>query len=275
MTRPAPSLYRRLTWARDDALRACERLAGRPVNPSVIAIGMQKSGTSAIAALVAARVGLTAAIDLPREIRSPTFHRVRTAADLERFIARNRREFASGLVKEPNVTYLAPLLRGRFPDARLLAIVRSPADTIRSVLQRLGIPGDAADHRPARGLASPGWDVVLDGEWQGFGPCGPVTCLARRWTKCIESIEALGDDAVVVRYEDFSADKAGVIEDLVRRLGLVASDPITDLLDRPFQPSGERVDSLRAYFGANVDTIDRECAEVAARWGYTDAGLTS
>lgn len=255
----------------DRLSRSAERMFGGAPQPRVFIFGMQKSGTSAIAGLLASRVGVSVTVDFPLEIYKPSFQEVENERDLQQFIRRNHRELSRCVVKEPNLTYLAhPLLRA-FPNAHAIAVIREPAATIRSIFARLGIRGDTQDNEPLRQLATPGWDAVFDGAWQGFGACGPVACMAQRWTRCAGIIDELGSRVHTIRYEDFVSDKQGVVDRAAQAVSLEPKNCIENELDRQFQPRGQYAGSVQDFFGPNLQVIADSTRDMSKRFGY--AGL--
>ena len=76
-----------------------------------------------------------------------------------------------------------------------------------------------------------------------------------------------GEDTLLVRYEDFKADKAREIDRIALHLGLEVTADITAALDRPFQPPG-RPRAVADVFGPNLERIRRVVAPVAASLGY-------
>ena len=124
--------------------------------------------------------------------------------------------------KEPGLTFLYPELCRLYPDAKFVFIARDPRDNIRSILNRLRIPGNLAGIDPA-GYPdiTPMWHAIL-------------YSLARRSRRRPElrrplrrAVATGGSDhlsaperARLVKYEDFNQDKAATIESIARDLGL-------------------------------------------------------
>jgi len=236
----------------------------------IFVLGNQKSGTTAIAALLGRLTGLETTLDLPREFDDPAYPRVRSGEmSIDDFIARNRSEFSRPLIKAPNLTFIRDRLRARFPDARFVMIVRHPRDNIRSILNRLDLPGDLEDV-PASLLArmTGGQRLLLDGRWLGHVAAGYVGRLAQRWCSAADVYLGAPDDFILVRYENFLADKEGVVRQLAESLMLEARHQIADVLDVPYQPPGRADVDLREFFGDNIEVIDRTCASRMAELGY-------
>lgn len=109
----------------------------------VFVLGNQKSGTTVIAASLAHCADVSVTLD----IRDLTADRL---ADLydgsvspSRFVDRYRRAFCREVIKELGLTFAYETLREHFLEATFVLIVRDPRDNIRSVLNRLDLPGDA------------------------------------------------------------------------------------------------------------------------------------
>lgn len=279
------SLSMRLYTLREE-LRASWRALGARIHPDpVFVLGTQKSGTSAIASLLGIAAGCEASIDLRRDLRRPRVAEVATGArSFGSFLRRNAVDFSRPIVKEPNLTFLLPPILERWPQARIVFVDRDPLQTVRSVLDRLGIPGDLEDlDAAALGAIPDGWRIVLDSRWcERHAPDGTpdrprrhhVEELARR-SLLSRRIAAACADArpertTVVSYESFREDKAATIERVLERLGMpmrTSRDELARHLDRPFQPPGRSAGTPpTTFFGANLDRlcraaeIDREAA---------------
>ena len=141
------------------------------VNPRpVLVLGNQKSGTSAIAALLGDLTGLSVTIDLPREIRHAEYLRVlRGEITMREFVALNRHEFSRDIIKEPNLTLLYEELAEFFPEASFAYVVRDPRDNLRSMLNRLKIRGDLEKlSGDVKERIPHAWRLVLDGPRLGL-----------------------------------------------------------------------------------------------------------
>ena len=269
---PAP--VRPLTRALGRGFRVAEVLAHNAVarvHPApLFVLGNQKSGTSAIAALLAKACGLSVTIDLRREIDRPTHDRVVAGErDFERYVRDNRWDFSREVVKEPNLTHLVPQLRERFPRSRMALVIRDPRDNIRSILDRLRLPGDAPridDGDWAR--ISPAWRLVLDGAWCGLRADHYVDALAARWNRFADVHAEFADDIVLCRYEDFLRDKVGAIAALAEALGLQVVRDVSSDVDRQYQSAGDRSVAWSDFFGANLARIEAACGARMERYGY-------
>lgn len=255
--RPRTSLVSRLA-------RVARRATARVPDAPVFVVGNQKSGTSAVAGLLGLATDRSACIDLPRANRRGMYLPLhRGELGLDRFIALNRESFAHPIVKEPNLTpFLGPLLE-RFPRSPVVFVVRDPRDNLRSILQRLDLPGDAEDLPADRIAATPGsWPLVLDGRWLGISGDTVIEQLAGRWAHLLDVWRSSRDRVGLLRYEDFMRDRRGCIESLADRLGLPVRRDISGEVDRPFQPRGDASVGWRAFFGQrNLARINTRCRD--------------
>jgi len=236
-----------------------------PQAAPVFVMGNQKSGTSAVAALLARACGLSYDIDIGG-FRVPEYTDIYAdQTKLSSLIRRRAKiEFSKGLVKEPNLTFLLPEIRRLHPRSRLAFVVRDPRANIRSTLNRLEIPGNlqsiVPDEYPE---LSPMWRAILFNEWVG-DPGRKLNYIGRsaeRWRIATEHYQNAGEAAALIRYEDFKRTKQAAIEDLARRLGLVVKHDISSFVDVQFQPAGQQTTDFLSFFGsANLATIEQECA---------------
>lgn len=256
--------YRRL----QHALRS----AGASVHPRpVFVLGNQKSGTSAIAALLGRACGLSVSIDMLMETDRPLFPRVHAGElSFAEYVRRNRFEFSHAVVKEPNLTLLYPWIAEAFPESPVVFVVRDPRDNLRSLLGSLGLPGDARAIDPADwARLNPTWRRVLDGHWLGIPGEHYVDQLAGRWLRCVQTYRSHAAAMQRCRYEDFQADKEGELRRLAEALGLPVVAAVRDWLDEPFQPSGGPARGWREFFGDdNLARIEAICGAEMEALGY-------
>ena len=254
----------------------------RPHPAPLFVLGNQKSGTTAVAALVAAASGRRLSSDLLFHRDFPDYAEVVAGrVPVAEIIRRARHDFSAGVIKDPEFTFRAAALAEAFPAARFLLVVRHPAQNIRSILDRLGLPGDRED-LGADALAAAGvprtWQTLFDPAPLGLEPGTYIELLARRWVRSVSPFPAAGRDGEprleILRYEGFRKDKAGTIAQAARNTGLPADRAIDHLVDIAYQPSYASEHSLERFFGArNLERIWRICSPAAASFGYTPSAM--
>lgn len=239
----------------------------------VIITGMQKSGTTAIAKLLGAATGQIVCSDpfytLSR--MGVDFHKelYEGQLSLRSLWRRHRRVFTGTIIKDPDFSLLLPQIREMFPDAQIVFIVRDPSDTIRSVLNRLNLPGKPQ----GVSLESADIPVIWRNLLLGQSPVIPgknyVEVLAWRWRMSAEALLRYRDVCVEIRYEDFKGRKSAAIAELARRLGYSQLSSIEHLVDIQYQPKGDVDVNLRDFFGEKqLMAIDEVTAPVLAEFGY-------
>jgi hypothetical protein len=255
-----------LRAARDRVLDLAATVNRTPV----MVLGKERSGTTAIAALLAEHTGSSVTLDVP-----PLWGRVALAIgagerDLGEFVRRHARAFSRDIVKDPSLTFMYPRVREVFPEATYVMIVRDPRTNIRSVLNRIGAPGDAESvPRPSGADLDPAWALAFDGPALGLPGETYIEVAAARWNQAVDAYLDHRDEMTLVRYEDFTADKAGTIGALARDLGLPAVADITAGVDRPFQPGVATETAPAEFFGErNLQRIESICAERMRALGY-------
>lgn len=239
-------------------------------------LGNQRSGTTAVAALLADVTGASVELDLTREVFAPTFDLLRSGEmTIGEHVRRNRASYSRRIIKEPHLTPFLDQLREHFPDARFAVVVRDPRDNIRSLYDYLEIPGDCAEPRlsSSRRVARwKSWRMVVDGGWLGLDGRQGLEHLAHRWNMCADVYLHNRDQVILVRYEDFLADRLGLVRSLGKSLGLgVGSAHVAaERAGQAFQPLGaHRGAAPLAFFGPeNLAMIDRICAERMSALGY-------
>lgn len=264
---------RQLSAALDILQRYAVTPFARPNPDAIFVLGNPKAGTTVTAALLAEYGGLSATLDLWPRLRRPE-----TLADLhsgampfDRFVRRFRADFARDVMKDPHLTFLYPRLRDRFPRARFVMVMRDPRDNIRSILNRLDLPGDLDDIEPeAYRAMRPLWEAILKSPWLPVEGSTYIERLASRWTLGADVYLDHADAFELIRYEDFVADKRGAIAELADRLDVRRAGSIEHRLDTRFQPPGDRSVGWLEFFGpANLEAIERICRDQARALGYT------
>jgi hypothetical protein len=244
------------------------------INPTpVFVLGNQKSGTSAIAILLAEMTGLSLSMDLTREYLSTNQTWVpvqRGEISFEKFLAINKASFSSDIVKEANLTILYEELVKSFPAARFIFVLRDPRSNIRSILNRIDIPGNLPRlERRHLSKVTRGWDIILDGRWLGLNGENYIEFLAARWNLMVDVYLGHQQKMILVRYEDFVKSKVDEITRIAQSLGLPQINDISDKVDVQFQPKGNADVSWREFFGDdNLARIEKICGGRMKRLDY-------
>jgi hypothetical protein len=235
-------------------------------------LGNQKSGTTAIAALLSEMTGLSVTLDLKSEMKNPVIHRVkRGGLSMEDFVRLNKLDFSRDIIKEPSLSPFFRELSECFPRSKFVMVIRDPRDNIRSILNRLKIPGhldDITDEYTSR--ITPAWALIIDGRWLGLDGKNYVEMLAQRWNYITDSYLDNSGRMLLLRYEDFSKDKVGELERLAEALGLEKKRDVSRRVDVQFQPAGDRSVRWDDFFGPeNLSRIERIAADRMRKLGYT------
>lgn len=239
----------------------------------VILAGMQKSGTTAITKLLGAATGKTVCSDpfytlsnIKFDFRERLYQRQISLPTLWR---RHRRIFSGTLIKDPNFCLLLPELRDMLPEAQIVFIMRDPRDTIRSILNRLDLPGKPQAVDLAAVKLSAAWRNTLLGHNPEIPGNDYVEVLAWRWRMSAQALLDNRTSCLEIRYEDFSKDKCAAIFDLAKQLGYSALSAIDQLVDVQYQPRGNTTVSWDDFFGATqLATIDKITGPLLAEFGY-------
>lgn len=258
--------WKRLRLAVQDAF-------ARPHSRPIFVLGHQKSGTTAIAALLAKLIGENYSHDflfIRKISNAEDFYSGKVSADQLLRVAPSA--FSAGVIKEPDLTLIYGSLKDQFPQANFVFVVRDPRSTIRSILNRLRLPGNmdglsAAQEQQISRL--PIWREILNPRWTGAKSQHYVEVLAHRWCQFADIYLSHAGGMQLLRYEDFNSDKVSSLNVLARRLQREPRRDISHLVDHQFQPRGERSVSFKEFFDAvNVSRIERICASRMAAFGY-------
>ena len=249
-------------------MNSTARVNHRPI----IILGNQKSGTTAIASLLAQATDKSVTLDLSE--RWLPWHWARDIhagrLSFQALVMQARLEFSRDIVKEPALTHMYSYLEECFPNAQYVLIVRDPRDNIRSILDRVDLPGTPTRF-DAQQLTSlkPGWRKVLDGTRLGFRRDRWPDNLSEKWNHCADIHLENPEEVLLLKYEDFQADKCAQIALLAARLGLPVTQDVSETVDIQYQPRGRRrsmpwID----FFGAeNLSRIERICCERMRKLG--------
>lgn len=237
----------------------------------VFFMGNQKSGTTAISSLLAYAAGLQATTWVPGLDFTVLKRLHEGRLSLQKAIFQYARiEFAQPIIKECNLTFLYEQVRARYPHARQVFVVRDPRDNLRSILDRLNLPGQVSAVSLPDSLRAP-WGHVLDNTWMGAPAGNAVGSLAWRWARAVAVYQQSPGDFIRVRYEDFLADPENTIAELCVTLHLPQKRQIAHWKSHAFQPPGRnRGCKWLDFFGTEqLAQIEDICAEGMADMGYS------
>lgn len=241
------------------------RVEERPI----FVLGNHKAGTTVIAALLGELSGLPVSLELKRQIHRSQFEQVYSGQlSMEDFVERNRVAFSRRIIKENQLLFLFEALHRRFPEGQFIGIIRDPRDNIRSILNRLDIPGDG--DRSFRELSvGRAWRHVIDNSWLDINCEHYIEQLAHRWNRAAEVHLANRQRMPLVQYEKFSANKREVLVEVAEQLGIPHDNDITPWLDVQYQPRGDRRISWPEFFGRdNLDRIETICRHRMSQFEY-------
>jgi len=240
----------------------------------VFVLGNQKSGSTAIAALVAECIGEKYVGDVLYRNKVQLKELLDADPDLAALVGSRAKAGTSPVIKDNDFTFLYPALARDFPDARFVFVVRDPRQNIRSILNRVKLPGDldglSADQDAHLRETLPGWHTILTGASFGTGTGHYIDVLADRWVRANEVYLEASHRMVLARYEDFDVAKRPAIERVAAELGRPVVTDISQMQDRQFQPRGEdRSTAPEEFFGPeNLARLERRCAVLMASFGY-------
>lgn len=245
-------------------------LAYTKTKKPIFILGNQKAGTSVVAALLGKAVDKSVAIDIGG-FYEPVFSEI-----FEKKISLNKAidtyakiEFSKKIIKEPNITLLYDQLKETYPDSQYIFIVRDPFQNIRSILNRVKLSGNKNYQSSDELKLSTEWHKIIFGDWLGFDYKNYVHSLALRWCYMVDIYLNQPDQFILVKYEDFLADKIGYIDVLAERVGYESMIDISDSTEKSFQIKGNRQTNLNDFFEEiNYDIIKQTCLSRMKRLNY-------
>lgn len=238
----------------------------------IFVLGNQRSGTSIIASLLGIATRLSTQIDL-KGICGPTQVRLTNGQlSFHSFVNRNRRDFSRQIIKEPSLTLFYDAIVDRFPSARFIFVARHPVQNSRSILDRLGIPGNLDDiFVPDWPEVTVDWERILNCTWLGLPTGSYIEMLAHRWEHLAGVYLNNADDMTLIRYEDFVRDKEQSIHNLASRLDLQLKCGISEHKDTQYQKKGNSSVEPLDFFGhRNLSKIIDICRPNMSRLEYTN-----
>ncbi len=239
----------------------------------VIVAGMPKSGTTAIAKLLAEAADVKVCSDPFHQLgeRNVDFREELFGGTLplEKLWRRYQHIFSGEIVKDPNFPLLLSQIVKFLPEAQLVSIIRDPRDNIRSILNRLNLPGDPQGVDLSSANIPATWRNVLLGKQPDIPGDDYVEVLAHRWKISTEAFLQHRKRCVEIRYEDFVAQKSASISKLAASLGYTQLANIDHLVDVQYQPKGDSAGRWKDFFEASqLDVINRVTGPLLGEFGY-------
>lgn len=248
--------HEKIRWLKE----RMKAVTATPQDKPIFILGNQKSGTSAICGLLGESVGKDYLIDFVGGW-SPHIERViNQEIPIKKFVMNNAWAFSHAIIKEPNLTFIAPQLISHFPHSEFIFVVRDPFNNIRSILNRLGISGRSTTLDSSIRMNKT-WNSILTGRDLGIVSNNPIEVLAQRCNLCNQIYLSNSNDFNLFSYEEFMDAKKLSIESLARRLELSVENNIERLVNVNFQPRGDNTKDIVDFFGEeNYTIIDRICS---------------
>lgn len=240
----------------------------------LIIFGNQKTGSTAIAALTAMRSGESVMLDIQDAITDVSWQLINKykVSGFPDFIYKYRVDFEKKIIKEPSLTFFMDDMEEVFPEADCIFIARNPIDNIRSILDRLKIPGHFSsivyDDWEELNMY-PIWRLALDSTWLGQPRGNYIEALAYRWCVASDSYLKANNNMFLVKYEDFDEDKVGTVDMICDNFGLSKVNDIYGSQNHQYQGRGNKKVDPVDFFGVdNLEKIKTICSETALKFGY-------
>lgn len=242
----------------------------------IIVLGHQKTGTSAIAALLARATNKSVTIDFfhKNNTKIPFFREklFNGELDISKLIHLNKYYFSKDIIKEPELTFYYRDLLSIFPSSKFIFVVRDPKDTIRSILDRLRIPGNITQLQDEHTNSLEnllGWKLALNGKAPDVPGESFIEKLAYRWSLAAKIYLANSQNMTLIRYEDFKVDRVESISILAGKIGLDVNQDISNIVNTQFQFRGNSNVNLLEFFGkSNLQKIENICGQEQKKLGY-------
>lgn len=246
----------------------------------IIILGNQKSGTTAIANLlgIATRKEITGDIHvLHRNTpKNPTLKQdvFEEKKSLKELASNHPRYFNRKIIKEPILTFHFELVRKLYPNAFFVFVIRDPRNNIRSILDRLKIPGNLdrigcnyIDRIKEKNMTE--WQFALEGKYPDISGPDYISILAKRWNYATNIYINNKSNFILIKYEDFLKDKIGSIWEIAAKTDLGIKEDISDKVDKQYQPLGNRSVNWIDFFGENnLRNIELICSENMTNFNY-------
>lgn len=252
--------------------RMIGNIFGRINKKAIFIVGNQKTGSTAIACLLAKATQSSFAHDFLYFLK-PSGQKMlfEQGIPFRKIVSRNKYFFSKQIIKELDLIFCIDQVFEVFPEGRFVFILRDPRDNIRSILNRLHLPGNQQQLSPEqwKNLPHPAWRDNLEGSLYGIHGNSYIETLANRWCYIIDQFERFRSRLHLLRYEDFIQDKVSCIEQLAEQVGLIPQTRINEYVDVQYQPRGDRTVSWEDFFGKqNLLLIEQTCLHKMNSYQY-------
>jgi len=239
-------------------------------NTKVIILGNQKSGTTAIAKLLALNTGEKILLDTPL-LWEPNLSKIASGdISLKEIIRKNKYSFARSIIKEPNLTFFYDELKSIYPSSvKFIFIVRDPRDNIRSLLNRIKVPGNLDTMDEYAKHFTMHEKSLFDKNFIPFSSDHYIVQLAERWVTAVDVFLNSKENFHLVKYEDFNKNKVNFIHQLSAKMGYQKKHDISTKVNVQYQPKGNQHISWNDFFGTkNLERIQNTCGSHMEKLGY-------
>lgn len=270
----------KFAFDKSKAIKRIYRMKMARVHPEpIIIIGNQKSGTTAIASLLGEATGQSVTIDMFHLInkkepfyRESLYKLYSQSLNLNSFIEKKAFYFSTKIIKEPELTFFYESLTEIFPRAKFVFVVRDPRDNIRSILNRLDIPGNLPSIEKEytdKLQETIAWQLIVQGECPKIAGKNYIERLSNRWNMASDIYLHNKANIVIIRYEDFVKNKVSSINHLAEKVGLEMINDISEKVNIQYQPRGNHNISIKAFFGKeNLKIINTCCEDKMKKFSY-------
>ncbi|MCW8896654.1 MAG: sulfotransferase [Flavobacteriales bacterium] len=215
-------------------------------------MGMPKAGTTAIAALLGKKTGQKTMLDTPFFWYPYNFLLLKKEITLKNHLIKHSSILKNKIIKEPNFTLLFDEFYQLYPKAKFIFIVRNPKDNIRSILNRLNLPGNLPDFTAYDELPK-SWQSLFYDYYSSKNHY--IEKLADMWVKYNNIYLQNKERFILIKYEDFIKNKEVEIVKLAKSVGLNPQFDIKDIENKQFQPKGNQNILLDDFFEENIKYI--------------------
>tara|TARA_R110001599_G_C12223766_1_gene657520 strand:+ start:1169 stop:1963 length:795 start_codon:yes stop_codon:yes gene_type:complete len=245
-------------------------------NTKLVVLGHHKTGTTAIASLLAHSANLSISGDPIYEM-SPSSSSLLDMLlnDTESFVRiakANPRFFFQQVVKEPDYILSVDGILKLYPYSKFVFIIRKPHQIIRSIFNRLSIDGTTDLHSISRknlSNSTPNWEYIVNGDPKVDDNMTVVERLAWRIEKATLAYLEHRDNIQLIKYEDFIEHKSQYIEGILNKIDIPCLQSITSIEDKQFQPKGDHKVLIDDFFGRkNYDLITKICSKTISSFEY-------